>query len=539
MSRPERMARSGWLLPALLALGAAIAVSRGQDASWDLKNYHLYNPWAFLHGRLGWDIAAVGLQGYFNPLIDVPYFWLATGPLQDHPRLLAAWQGLTYGALIYVLVRIALRLEGGAGRSFGWTSALAVVLGVTGTMTLSQTGLTTNEVPLALLVLGGFLVTVRLVTGDTRRPLATAAMAGVLCGLAAGFKPTAIVYAPALACAVLVALRFSRQAWTIASIFALTSAVAFAVSYGSWAWALWKLTGNPIFPMFNQVFHSPWMPAVSATDRQYMPHSVAQALFYPFWWIHKNRTQGDPAFADARYAIAMIALLGALAVRMLSRHRALPAPQPAVRLLFTFVAVAYVLWLALYAILRYAVPIEALTGLVVLCAAHAAAGRVTTRKAWAARVPAIAMAIFAVVAAATTRYPDWWHAPFGRQVFDVDAGAVEPGSLVVVLSQPNAYLAPFIGHADQARFVGITWLNVNGTGYELDARAKAAIVQHRGPMYALLRDGADAEFARFGHYLPGVSLGACRPIKSGNEQTLRRHDTSDGLRICQVTRPST
>lgn len=535
MSGFERMARSRWLLPALLALGAAISISRGQDALWDLKNYHLYNPWAFLHGRLGLDVAASGLQGFFNPLIDVPYFWLGTGALRDHPRILAAWQGLSYGALVYVLVRIALRLEQASARPFGWQACAAVVLGATGSMTLSQAGTSTNEVPLALFVLAGFLLSLRVVTKETRRPVLYAALAGLFCGFAAGLKPTAIVYAPALVTAIVVATGFRRQAWSLAVSFTLASVFAFVVSYGPWAWAMWSLTGNPIFPMFNQVFHSAWMPATSGTDRQFMPQSLLQTLFYPFWWLTKNRTQGGNTFADPRYAIAMVALLAAVAWQILSRRASAPA-RPHVRLLYTFVTVAYVSWLALYSILRYAVPIEALTGIVVLCAAQGASGAVG-QWSWPRKLPAIALAAFAVIAAATTRYTDWGHAPFSGKVFDIDAGEVEPGSLVVILSGgPNAYVIPFIRGANEAKFVGITWLNVMGAGYELDRKAREAVAGHKGPIYAVTRDGADSEFVRLREYLPSATLDACRPIASQLEQTRRRRDISEGLRICRVVR---
>jgi hypothetical protein len=41
----------------------------GADANWDLYNYHLYNAFAWLHGKLQTDLAPAGLQSYFNPLI--------------------------------------------------------------------------------------------------------------------------------------------------------------------------------------------------------------------------------------------------------------------------------------------------------------------------------------------------------------------------------------------------------------------------------------------------------------------------------------
>ena len=44
----------------------------GQDANWDLQNYHDHVAYALLHRRYGLDVGAAGLQGYLNPLPDVP-----------------------------------------------------------------------------------------------------------------------------------------------------------------------------------------------------------------------------------------------------------------------------------------------------------------------------------------------------------------------------------------------------------------------------------------------------------------------------------
>ena len=64
-----------------LAAGAIVSVLLGQDANWDLRNYHLYNPFALLNSRTGIDLMPAGLQSTFNPLLDVPYYVLAMGPL--------------------------------------------------------------------------------------------------------------------------------------------------------------------------------------------------------------------------------------------------------------------------------------------------------------------------------------------------------------------------------------------------------------------------------------------------------------------------
>ncbi|MET4676157.1 MULTISPECIES: hypothetical protein [unclassified Luteibacter] len=527
--RLARWLGSPLVLPVLLVLGAMLSVSRGQDAAWDLKNYHIYNAWAFLHHRLTIDIAAAGLQSYFNPLPDVPYYWLGSGVLDHSPRLLAAFQGLWYGALVFVLLRIVLRHEASQGRAPGWMALIALTIGATGSMTWSQAGLSTNEVPLALLVLSGYLLAMPL-PGSGNVDWKRAAFAGLLCGLAAGLKPTAIVYAPALAFAVWAASGFARRALGLAVLLGLASVIGFAITYGAWGLALARLTGNPIFPMFNQVFHSPWMPAESGTDKQFMPHSIVQAIFYPFWWLRNNTTQGGNSFADWRYALAMLAMLAYGLVAMRSRGN---PRNPGNTLLITFVGVGYVLWLGLYSILRYAIPIEALSGLVMVTAVRACMDAFPTLRA--SRWPTGVAVALLVLILGTTRYTDWGHAPFGKTSFDIDVPTIPAGSLVILASQPHAYLAAFTSRADTTRFVGVTWLNAKASGFELDQRAKLAIVEHQGPRYVITRDSAEGDMALLRTYLPTMTVDACQQIRSQIEQTRRRRDLSDGLRICRIS----
>ena len=50
----------------------------GQDANWDLRNYHFYNAYAFLNNRYAQDLLPSQTPYFYNPLMDVPFFVLAT-----------------------------------------------------------------------------------------------------------------------------------------------------------------------------------------------------------------------------------------------------------------------------------------------------------------------------------------------------------------------------------------------------------------------------------------------------------------------------
>src|SRR5205814_4678725 len=95
------------LIIACLSLGALASVFLGQDANWDLRNYHLYNGYAALHGRFPADLAPANLQSWINPTLDIPYAWLALGPLAAHPEILTAFMGLWYGALLAVVLGLS------------------------------------------------------------------------------------------------------------------------------------------------------------------------------------------------------------------------------------------------------------------------------------------------------------------------------------------------------------------------------------------------------------------------------------------------
>jgi hypothetical protein len=534
MPSTSNCGRQWLLLAACLAFSATLSIALGQDIFWDTKNYHLYNAWAFLQDRYTLDIAPASMQSYFNPLLDVPYFWLATGPLQAWPRTLAGLQGLWYGLLVFLVFRIAMRLAKLQRRPFGLADACAALIGATGTMAVSQVGSTTNEIALALLsLLSLYKLMPLLAQGGDPFPARRALIAGLLSGLAAGLKPTAIIYPPALAVALLLALGVqTRAAWQMTSAFAVGVTVAFLASYGPWAWHLYQATGNPTFPMFNQLFHSSLTAATNGTDGQFRPRSVGQWLFYPFYWLTKQRgVVTETAFADPRYALAMLAVFALVFARLCKRQRDPRQVDRGVRFLAIFASLSFVLWMSLFSILRYAIPIEALTGLLLLAAIRT----IAPLRAWPLLLSATSLLLLIGVLATTT-YPNWWRGAYAKQVFDVDTGTIEPDSLVIFVGSPNAYLAPMFPHAETVGFVGLSWFVQASRGYGLWDQIQQRLRDHAGPRYVVFRsDSSQAEFKLLNEMLPLNHLTECRDIVSSLEVGRKKKASIDGPRLCRLT----
>jgi hypothetical protein len=79
----------------------------GQDTNWDLRNYHFYNPFAYLTGRMGHDVAVSHVATYYNPLLYIPFYYAVTGL---PPKAVGFILGLLPGFNILFLYAIARRV---------------------------------------------------------------------------------------------------------------------------------------------------------------------------------------------------------------------------------------------------------------------------------------------------------------------------------------------------------------------------------------------------------------------------------------------
>jgi hypothetical protein len=84
---------------AALLLGGIVSLLRGVDTNWDLRNYHFYNPWAWLHGRLDWDLAPAQVQSYYSPLLDLPFYSLVAAHLPAF--VITFLMGFPFGVALY------------------------------------------------------------------------------------------------------------------------------------------------------------------------------------------------------------------------------------------------------------------------------------------------------------------------------------------------------------------------------------------------------------------------------------------------------
>ena len=513
--------RGLWLV-ALTVLGGVLSLHLGQDANWDLKNYHIYNPWAFLANRGTTDLHAAGQNSYFSPYLDVPYWLLSDQYFPTQPRLVGFIMGMPFGILLFLIWLLAIEITSHLGLTTSQRyvlGALAAAVGGSGATTFSEVGTTFNDIPISILIVGALTIICRcqnqggLGAGDHGQLKGLLFISGGLVGLAAALKLTASIYAPGLAIAAAMSSEQVHKRAGYLVVFCFGWAVVFACVWGPWAWHIFSMTGSPAFPLFNSIFRSDWAPIASGVEQRFLPKSIGQAIFYPFYWIdNREMMVMEPRFADPRFAIAFIAVTvlvitaalvykrqnsaGAFGVR--SSHKARKS-------FVMFFVISYIIWEYLFSYLRYGIALECLIGLIILIALVEVLGKLTQQSHFYAF---LAVLLFTLcICVSFTNYPAYGRRPFGDKVFDVHAPALRSNALVVLLRSPLAYVAPFFARKNKdVEFVGIHFDGYSVAGHELGRRISEKISRWTGPIYLVARSetiGSDVLLTQYGLYPAG------------------------------------
>ena len=421
----------GVVIDIVLVTGcAAIAAAMRQDANWDQLQYHYWYPWQLFHG--GFTDPDLYGGRFQNPLPQVPFYLLVTylSPLAAQAAL-----GALAGVSVVLVRRIAVRVLRFTG---GWAVAVSTtvaLLAAVGAGFRSELATSYSDVLLASLLLGALLLILR----------GNALPAGLLAGAAVGLKYTSAPFAVASLVALLVvgAPRLRRTAWWVVG-----AAVGWLLTGGVWAWQLWRIYESPVFPFWNTVFASPWYPAANLTDERYGVSGWQQWLTWPLDMAAGQARVLDLPVRDVRWLL----LTAALALIVIGARRV--SRQGWAMIAFTLVGT--VVWLAVFGVIRYAIPAEMLVAVIVALAVSLFAGPRTTL---------VVTAVFALAAGLWTlsaqgrridRTDQWY------QVSPAAFAVVAPGDAVLVDGQyPSTFTLP--GQLPSGAHVHVVQKDFTGT----------------------------------------------------------------------------
>lgn len=410
------------------AYGISLHYVQGMDAFWDTANYHLFVGWAALNFASYDYGAAAQFHTYLNPLIDMLNYKMFT----VHPYVGAALHVLCLALALIVCYLLA--VETISEGKLGLSRLLAVAIGATGAMTVSLFGSFTNEHVAALFV----LVALYKVVVNINNPRITAFLgAGVLIGIAVGLKLTALSYAFGLIVAVVLLRKFDARAIIITGL-----AVGFGVlmADGPFMVLRYETVENPVFPLANNIFKSPYFPLEWKSFSPFQPERIAYYLSLPFVWLGAGDFSEARQVRDGRFLLGYAGL--ALLIVSIFQKKSISRKQWAV---VVFYVTSWVSWILLFRIYRYLVALELLSGIIFLIGLSVFFNAKGEALKFAALLGAISFL------ACVTVYPNWGRRPWQNEFVKSDIAAQlgkKENHVVLFADQRSSYLAPELSKAN-------------------------------------------------------------------------------------------
>lgn len=518
------------LLQSFLFFGL-LSVYFGKDNNWDLRNYHYYNAYAFLHNRLAIDYLPAQLQTFLNPAIDLPYY----GLIQSIPPVAVGFiMGAIHGLNFWLIFLLTLRF---CNTAFDQTPVCAKLIfalcsastGVYGAAFLPLLGTATTDNLISIFVITSLLLVIKSGQGDisilTRGNISCLLLSGLIMGMAIGFKFTAAIYGLGMLCA----LPFLTNGWLerlkLCCGWSIATLSGVILTAGAWMMKMWCSFKNPVFPFFNRLFKSPYIPAVNFSDGRYFPDDWLQGLIYPFHFALTNTQAMEIPFRDARWAIIYVLVLVLISVMIYRRRagseysklshlkskREMAFSRFSVCLIIFFVS-SYAIWQLVFSVYRYLVPIELLAPVTIATLLN---------RIHCSQKPQIFLCLLIFVGIiATVQSPRWerlsWKAPF----FEIELPKIEtPANTLIIVPQKKAWSYLFPYFHSSVRFVRVnTNLTEPGDDNKFQAEMSALLEQHTGAVYLLsnmIYELEDQEI--ISRYRLRMSATPAAPIKSRHE----------------------
>lgn len=393
----EKSGVSFWIVVGLPLLFAYSLRAALPDHSYDVWAYHILHSVRSLHGGLygPGDYFPTALP--FNPVADT-----VTGL----SRLLL---GYRLGTIINLFVLLWTgQIVDRILRTFikgPWLRHAAVLLVLLTEHVLFEISTyMVDLLTLPLLLQGTFLA---LNLDRARNRVFGLSHIALFSGAAVAFKLTNLTVAIPLLTICIVRMTFGTHRFPLSRLVttALLMLVVFVAPILPFTIHIYHLTGNPIFPIANSLFESPFWPTHGGWDDRWGPQTFWQTIAWPVLAWFKPERHSELGFYSGRLSLAFI--VAVVSLPLLWRNIQ-------VRILCIFLITSSLLWaVAGMGYSRYGLFKDVLGG-VTLCAVAGALGISLQHRSWKNAVTVAVGAIFVVQSYFGCRYAlikEWGERP--------------------------------------------------------------------------------------------------------------------------------
>jgi len=484
--RPLRWAL-GWVL-AWSLFSVAVPI----EAGYDVLHYQLQIGWSGWNGRLMRDLAPSGMHSYFNPLSNILIHGLILAlPAWAVTFTLAVLQAACL-PLLYVLCR---RVLVSIGHDLRLSALLLALAGYFNYAMVTSLASVRTDHWFAAAFLAGLVFLVP--KGEGRPGWQRAALAAFVVGLSMGLKLTAVIHAAGIAAAILVAVPGLWPRVRAVTAAGAAGLAGIALTGGWWFWTLWANLGNPVFPMANGIFRSPYGPPENFSDPRSLPDSLWDVLLFPVNGANRYNEYGSSVIQDLPIALlyAAILLMAYIGIRMYRGPWTPPGGRPSRALLTVFAGavVTMLVWFPMFSIGRYAMTLWMLAPLLLGAAGLLLWPALAEARRAAVWFGACFIACLAAGSAISFRRVPV-HSQWGPYVRVEPPASVDFEGATVIFTgpYPSAFLAPHLPPSATYTFA-LTQAWTEPAERELNRMVRQRIDASEGPFVAVMTDVGTTE----------------------------------------------
>lgn len=214
--------------------------------------------------------------------------------------------------------------------------------------------------------------------------------AALLLGMSAGLKLTNVTAVVPLAAIFFYKGFVSKNRLALASAMKTTalSSLIFLLPLLPFSIYLWRVTGNPVFPLANRIFKSPYWPVTGGWDARWGPVGLVQSTLWPVWSTLRPDRFSELGVYSGRILVGFaVAIVGTVLLWRNVRVRELCLLFLGGCLLWSFVGMGYS---------RYGLYLELLAGVVVVIVIAELMKQATAWSNWRTALAAIFFVALAI-----------------------------------------------------------------------------------------------------------------------------------------------
>lgn len=349
----EKLSWQFWPIVALPLLLIYLMRVAFVDISFDVLNYHIFHSERALRGYLFVSGDFFPTAAPFNPTPDILtglfryLLGYRVGTIVNYVALI--WTGVILERMLRVYVRSA------------WLRSVSILF-VLGT---EQILFQINEYMVDLLALPLLLEATILAVApaNDEKHAKRTAMLALLLGVATAFKLANLLIAVPLVLVYLFNLISlgdrEKRGHRLLTVLRSTpmAAVLFIVPFAPFMILIYRLTGNPVFPLYNGIFKSPYWPQGAAFDPRWGPWGIYETLIWPVLMFFKPYRLNEFTFYSGRLTIGYILAAVCLFIARGDRN---------IRRIAFITLLGSILWSGSSGYIRYALYLELTSGILLI-----------------------------------------------------------------------------------------------------------------------------------------------------------------------------